>query len=186
MTPGHDSFWSFHPSISYCKVWRISNCVYSSDRRLFWQIMANFQYLPNIFVRTIFPPVQILAFNRTFVLGIAVIRNRQLLPYLLYSGGVCSSRSFSHCVGALLFTPIGSNEVFGNVVKRFDCVFSRLKATPAYNLSNIITFANMTHNAIDCLFVQKIIEMVFSSLSLAFVDYIVSSVDWFVWRVYKL
>lgn len=80
--------------------------------------------------------------------------------------------------------PIVSTEVFGNVLRRLDRIICWYVAVPAHSASNIITFAPMMHNEIDWVFALRVNELLFGSLSSAFVDSVVSIVDWFIWPVY--
>lgn len=59
---------------------------------------------------------------------------------------------------------------------------SRCKFITAHEVSNVITSAHMTHNPIDWVLVRHVSEMFCVTQSSDFVDFVVSFVDWFLWR----
>lgn len=71
--------------------------------------------------------------------------------------------------------------MFGDVFGQFDRVVNRCIAIAAHNISNVIVFAYMTHDAIECVLVWSVSNLFGSILSSAFVYFVVSFVAWFLY-----
>lgn len=69
-----------------------------------------------------------------------------------------------------------SDKIFGVVLWRFDYIGSRCIAIPTQKVSNVIAFAYMTPDEIDCIFVRPVSNFFCSSLSSCVVDVFLSLV----------
>lgn len=81
------------------------------------------------------------------------------------------------------------DEVFENVLSWLERIVGCFLAVPGNDVFNAISFAQVTHNAIEGAFAQRVREFFCNSLSSAFVGCLVSFVPWlawFVWCVYDL
>lgn len=82
--------------------------------------------------------------------------------------------------------PIGSNEVFGNLLKWLHRIMFWVVAVPAHDASSVIALAHMVHNAIDCEFALRVSEFFSGTLSSAIADSVISFVNLFFWHVNEL
>lgn len=134
------------------------------------------------FVRFVFPSAQALAIIDCVFPELLLSPNIGDIGSCLPSVGMCSSMSLSYCVFRTQSSPLSSNTVFG----LFDHVFSRCIAIQAHNISSAVASVHMTHYATTCMFAWHVRKSFCASRSSSFVDFVVSFVDWFVWREYDL
>lgn len=168
----------------YCAVWRFSVCEYSTVRRLFRRIIPNHQLLPTILIRTV-----MLLPNHWELID----TSSSALPWPSNIGYFFTFRFLlvpahpCRCYTALVFfiRRKSSNEEFGDGLGHHDRIFRCCISVLAYDISNIIPLAYMTHKAIDRIFVRHG-EFLWSSLLSTFVKFVLSFFAWFVRCVYKL
>lgn len=63
--------------------------------------------------------------------------------------------------------------------RRLDCIIKWCKAVSVCDESNIISFTNMTHNAIKCVFLQMASKFICNSLFLPCLEFVLPLVSWF-------
>lgn len=88
-----------------------------------------------------------------------------LLQYFSSSFGVFSSTFLLHSVGLLNSMLIASNEVFGSVLKKLVRIVRCCVAERLHDVSTKMKFTYMAHNALDCIFEQRVSELFFRRLS---------------------
>lgn len=72
------------------------------------------------------------------------------------------------CISLQHLAPIVRNEVFGNVVKQFDCIFWVFMTVPAHDTSDVMVFNTMVRFSIDCVFLRRIGDIFYSRLRLLY------------------
>lgn len=81
---------------------------------------------------------------------------RQVPRFLPFSAGVCSSRSWSHCLFLLLLAPITIIEAFEDVLRWLGHIVYWCVELTAFDVSNITLFMPMTHNASNDVFSRQV------------------------------
>lgn len=120
-------------------------------------MFPGYQLLSITSVVTIFPSFQSLTINQYFVYSMSVVCQCWLFRCHPSSGGMWSSTSLSNYVFLILMSLIASNKMFGDVFGWFDRDFSSGIAIPMHKVLNVITFAQVTHNAIDCVLARPLL-----------------------------